>query len=75
MFGSVRLAVRPSACLWMGVLRKTMTHGMQSKISVCLSVIRKCSRSRAAHCGRGLLILFSDEYLMKNIIHDSFWMH
>ncbi len=36
-----------SACR---VLRKiTMTHGIQSKISVCLSVIRKYSRSRAAH--------------------------
>ena len=36
--------------------KSTMTHGMQSKISVCLSVIRKCLRSRAAHSGRGLLI-------------------
>ncbi len=39
------------------VLRKiTMTHGIQSKISVCLSVIRKHSWSRAARSGRGLLI-------------------
>ncbi len=29
-------------------------HGIQSKISVCLSVIRKRLRSRAARSGRGL---------------------
>ncbi len=43
-----------SACR---VRRKiTMTHVIQPKISVCLSVIRKRSRSRAALSGRGLLI-------------------
>ncbi len=43
-----------SACR---VLRKiTMIHGIQSNISVCLSVIRKCSRLRTAHSGWGLLI-------------------
>ncbi len=41
------------------VLRKiTMTHGIQSKISVCLSVIRKCSRSRDVRSSRGLLNFF-----------------
>ncbi len=34
----------------------TITHGIQRKISVCLSVIRKHSRSKAARSGRGLLI-------------------
>ncbi len=44
-----------SACR---VLRKiTLTHGIQPKISVCLSEIRKHSRSRAARSGQGLLIL------------------
>ncbi len=42
-----------SACR---VLRKiTMTHEIQSKISVCLSVIKERSRSRAARSSRGLL--------------------
>ena len=43
----------PQTC-W--VLQKiTMTHEIQSKISVCLSVLRKRSRSRAARSGQGLL--------------------
>ncbi len=50
-----------SACR---VVRKiTMTHGIQSKISVCLSVIRKRLQSRAARSGRGLLIDRHDEQL------------
>ncbi len=39
--------------------KSTMTHGIQSKItriSLCWSVIRKCSQSKAARSGRGLLI-------------------
>ena len=45
-----------------------MTHGIQPKISVCLSVIqdmRKRSRSRAAHSGRGLLM--DSEILWENL--------
>ena len=37
--------------------KTTMTHGIQSKISVCLLVIRKHSRSNAAHSGQGLLFI------------------
>ena len=35
-----------------------MTHGIQSKISVSLLVIRKRSRSKAARSGRGLLMFY-----------------
>ncbi len=53
MFGSIR----PSVRLFVGTLLfEPFTHGIQSKISVCLSVIRKHSRSRAARSSRGLLI-------------------
>ena len=54
MFGSIR----PSVRLFVGTLLfEPFTHGIQSKISVCLSVIRKHSRSRAARSSRGLLII------------------
>ncbi len=46
LVASVRLSVCLSVCL----------HGIQSKISVCVLVIRKRSRSKAAHSGWGLLI-------------------
>ncbi len=36
--------------------KSTMTHGIKSNISLCLSVIRKCSQSKAARSGGGLLI-------------------
>ncbi len=49
-----------SACR---VLRKiTMTHGIQPKISVCLSVIRKRSRSIAARSSPGLLIIYGTHF-------------
>ncbi len=89
MFGSVCPSVRlfytismarsgqymGSACR---VLRKiTMTHGIQSKISVCLSVIKERSRSRAVCSGRGLLIMhefrvgrwpiYTDHFLWSNL--------
>ena len=78
LVASIRLSVRPSVCQfvcrYMGsacrVLRKiTMTHGIPSKISVCLSVIRKHSRSRAARSGQGLLIGWCDWFLFK--IHSE----
>ncbi len=63
-FGHVRPSVRPSVWhvavdIWARLAecsKSTMTHGIQYKISVCLSVIRKGSRSKAARSGRGLLI-------------------
>ncbi len=70
-FGSICLCVCLRTPAWRGVvdiwvcsacrvLREiTMTHGIQPKISVCLSVIRKRSRSRAAHIGRGAFNLRS----------------
>ncbi len=45
---------------WLAEYSKiTMTHGIQSKISVLgLSIIRGHSRSRSPHSSRGLLIVF-----------------
>ncbi len=45
----------------------TMTHGIQSKISVCLSVTRKHLRSRAARSGRGLLISSKDRVTYSHV--------
>ncbi len=66
-FDGLEYAFYTMCMLWSGrymgsacqVLRKiTMTHGIQSKISVCLSVIKELSRSARAACsGRGILIL------------------
>ncbi len=57
---------------WRRVVDITMTHGIQPKISVCLSVIRKRSRSRAARRGRGLLIDYAiyAQYLDLLIFYD-----
>ena len=54
-----------------GLRKITMTYGIQSKMSVCLSVIGKYSRTRAACSGQGL---FNMEFAIKRkiiIMHSS----
>ncbi len=62
-FGSVCLSVRPS------VLRKnTMTHEIQSKTSVCLSVIKERSRSKscAQQSGAFNFVIFLTHLISRN---------
>ncbi len=81
-FGSVHLLVcsRSRSYVWHVVVdirawladcsKSTMTHGIQSKISVCLSVIKKLLRSRAVRSGQGLLLMTTKSYIRKITAED-----
>ncbi len=57
-FGSIRLCefVKSTFRIGYSLFKITMTLGVQSKISVCLSVIRGHTRSKASHSDRSHLI-------------------